>query len=47
MNYRCEICGSTDETVKFVEDPFELEINDKIVIKELCRNCYNKIGQEI
>lgn len=39
----CEICGNP---AKFITDPFEEEMNDRIVLRWLCSDCYNAQVQE-
>ena len=42
----CEDCG-TVRNVHYRIDPYNYEINDKIVYRWLCDNCYNDRKDEI
>lgn len=41
----CEVCGSYD--FELCEDPFELDMNRRTVIRRLCTKCYNDIAGDI
>jgi len=43
----CERCFNSGNDVEDREDPFELEMNNKIVIKSLCSDCYRELSEEV
>jgi hypothetical protein len=38
----CDRCGKDLPDVEEYEDPYSKEINDEIVIRALCRDCYQE-----
>ncbi len=36
---KCQYCGRDDETVKYIVDPYTLELDDEEVYKWMCHDC--------
>ena len=45
--YRCEECRKKKEDVEPCIDPYEEEVNNKIIARVLCQECYDNIGLDI
>ena len=43
---RCEKCGCKD-CASYVEDPYQKDMNDTIVMRWLCSECYADIAGDI
>lgn len=43
----CEICLKRKGDVEYVTDPFEEELNDRVVKRNLCTRCYNDLVLDI
>lgn len=44
---KCSQCHKKKSTVKRRKDPYEQEINNKIIKRGLCIDCYNILSEEI
>lgn len=44
---KCEICGKEGEDVAYEADPFILEIDDEIVMRWLCSQCWQERADDI
>jgi hypothetical protein len=43
---RCDECSS-QKLVKLIADPFEEEVKDRIVMRDLCRECYQELLEDV
>lgn len=43
----CEICGVTELEVAYVSDPYDRDINDTIVMRWLCIDCWGQRADDI
>ena len=44
---KCDICGTTDNNVTFRIDPYQEDINNKIVKCFICDKCYGNLCADI
>ena len=45
--FRCVECKKVKSSVRLVDDPYEADVNNKIIKKRLCRKCEQKLANEI
>lgn len=43
---QCDECRKP-KMVKLIADPFEEEIKDRIVMRDLCRECYQELLEDV
>ena len=43
----CEGCGKSTEDVMLVEDPYDADVNDTSVLRNLCNDCYTERVDDI
>ena len=43
----CEGCGKSTEDVMLVEDPYDADVNNTSVLRNLCNDCYTKRADDI
>lgn len=43
----CESCGDATKPTKFVADPFDEEVNNKVVMRHFCDKCYTDRKEDI
>ena len=44
---KCEGCGKSTEDVMLVEDPYDADVNDTSVLRNLCNDCYTERVDDI
>ncbi len=43
---KCELCGTT-KNVHYIIDPYEEDVNDNIVMKNLCKHCEKELIADV
>ena len=44
---KCERCGKEKDDVKYVVNPYDLEINEELIKENLCEECYDDLNESI
>jgi hypothetical protein len=44
---KCDHCGKEKDDVEYCVDPYEFEINEELVERYLCEDCYDSLTEDI